>query len=248
MPEINLRSELNAPDRHAVRRRFRTEASRIARAYDDALTEYELACRTNEAGQFHFGDRTIKRIPVPPFLRPDNLLKRSVYALAHGIHDRHKLEVEIERLVRARDRGNNARRIHRPREGTAVDWVLRMVTGHRARRKDGSEREFAVHKLSSTQLSRWAVELNFALECGVRPEFVIMFIDHVGGHELISAGVLQEKNHPQTQPWWRGVTREMPRLESKSARRNRKAIENLSEISMANSQADYELSSDDGWN
>ena len=128
------------------------------------------------------GGLRTKRIAVPPFRRPEALLKRQVYALALDIH-RIEIVNEIEWTVRDRDEPFR----HKPRNPTFVDWAIKLVDRAPRAKKTaiGSKEDDPLFE--PTFAGHLATELNFAFKHGIKPAYVGMFIDQVGGYEIISA-------------------------------------------------------------
>lgn len=148
----------------------------IARAYLNA-------CRESDRAPTLIGSRKLKRKTIPPFARPEALLRRDIYrrALLQGI-DRFALS-RLETQIRHRDEDHVARFT----ETTVVDWIIREVNWHPVRVIRGFAASERVPLLTKEALSHLRTELNFAYRNGIRWELVVPFIHMVGGFEIISA-------------------------------------------------------------
>lgn len=164
-------------DQITARDHFRKEALRIAQ-------DYEKHCAEHEAQPHKIGDRRVVRNPIPPRFKPASLLKRQIYGLACEIDDKRALEVLISH-VRARDKFWNL--IHRPRQATVIDWTLRLVRGRLTGKPTALGVKEPIFLFDDTTLSRFAIELNFAFRHQIKADYITMFIDDLGGHEIISA-------------------------------------------------------------
>ena len=75
--------------------------------------------------------------------------------------------------------------VHRPRGATVIEWTIRLVRG--ALRDDSKQGSAGEPLFDATLQSRISTELKFAFDHRIRPDFVTMFTDEMGGHEIISA-------------------------------------------------------------
>ena len=166
-------------------------ARQIARAY--ASTKDAAKSAPKEIGK-----RKTKRIPIPPFRRPDAVFKQAVYELACEFHFRGPLPLkQLVDHVRARDEPFR----HRPRNATVVDWVIRLVDRAPRELKSALGAKNIEPLLEPTFASHLATELNFALRHEIHARYVAMFIDYVGGYEIISAMEKAENYDLSDEPW-----------------------------------------------
>lgn len=128
------------------------------------------------------GNRKTLRNPIPPFQRADAVLKNGIYQLAYDIHICGVTRM-VEEFVRERDEPFR----HKPRNPTAIDWAIRLVDRSPRVPQPRHGIKIVDPLFEPTFASHLATELNFAFRHEIGPEHVSMFIDHVGGHEIISA-------------------------------------------------------------
>jgi hypothetical protein len=161
--------------RNAVFRASKKRAKEIALAYAKGRD-------LEPSPKRQIGKRKTLRNPIPPFQRLDAVLKNSIYKLAYNIEIA-SLKNKFEEFVRERDEPF----CHKPRNATAIDWAIRLVD--RAPRVPKSLHGIKIVDplFEPTFSSHLATELNFAFRHAISAQFVSMFIDHVGGHEIISA-------------------------------------------------------------
>lgn len=165
-------------ERKALRklvRAHRQTATRIAQSFNESRSDQ---C----SGPKLIGNRKTKRNPIPPFKRPETLFKQEVYQLALDIHVDGVVR-EIEAAVRKRD----APYRHKPRNPTVVDWAIRFVDRVLIKRETTLGLECHDPLLDPTYSGHLATELNFAFKHQIKPRNVAMFIEQVGGYEIISA-------------------------------------------------------------
>lgn len=155
---------------------FAVSAKQISRAYLDA-------CKEAANAPSSIGSRTLKRKTVPPFARPDAVLKREIYTLScHLVGHRHWPRL-LEKHVRHRDEEH----VVRLPEANVMEWVIRLVNWHPVHARSAFAPHEKVPLLGKEPLSHLRTELNFAYWYAIEPIFVVPFIYLVGGYEVISA-------------------------------------------------------------
>lgn len=148
----------------------------IARAYIRARRE-------SDNSPTMIGNRRLKRRTLPPFARPDALLKRDIYRLASEQPTDRFAMSRLIRRIRFRDEDY----VVRFAEDSIVDWIIREVNWHPVRAARGFAPEDRIPLLKKEALSHLRVELNFAYRYAIKWKFVVPFIWLVGGFEVISA-------------------------------------------------------------
>lgn len=149
---------------------YRAEAKRIAIAYRDGLRALSREGET-------IGQAT--RSSVRPRDRPRNVLARGVYQLAKEALISESVG-RIEKIVRKRDEPF----VHKPRNPTEVDWIIRLVNRSiLTRNKSGFTTRNPI--LTPKEVTELGTELNFAFFNLVNPQIVDAFIHTIGGYEHI---------------------------------------------------------------
>lgn len=169
---------------------FLAEAERIAAAFPSRV-------RRRVSGEA-IGKRRVLRDAVAPRFRPLSVFKRDTYALGCKVHDLNGHRV-LERYVRARDAKWFV--AHRPRQPTVIDWTLRLVRGRLLGPVPTGGLREPSFLFDSITLSRMTIELNFAFRHWIAPEYVTMFIDEMGGHEIIAARLVVGEYDFRDEDW-----------------------------------------------
>ena len=180
-----------------------TQAKVIARAYRAAQKAAAKQAEGSTAPPRTVGKRTTRLNPLAPFDRPESRFTVAVYRLAVDAKLAGVLR-DLEGYVRRRD-GDG---VHRPRNATEVDWVVRLVDRCLRTRPSKDAAFKRIRLLSDSQLSRLGTELNFALQHGIRPDIVCMFIDYIGGWELISANLEKGDYNLESDYEWLAVCKD----------------------------------------
>lgn len=171
------RSKFARRGAHVEAKTLAAEARRIALTYKKANEDGEVDSHT-------VGARKTQRLAVAPRFRALSVLKRETYRLACLIRTRLDMDT-LCRTVILRDEKWSL--THRPRHPTAIDWTLRLVRGALVGKAPGVGTKVASFLFDDTLLSRMGIELNFAYRHRIDPECVTMFVDELGGFEIIAA-------------------------------------------------------------
>ena len=183
MPEMILRHTLSGPERAEMRKRLFKETYDIQRLHRRAVADYRDAC-TPISGEAHkIGKRSVTRKPVAPFQRPDNIVKEALYGLVVRVHQTHGWLASLEIFVRE----HNPKIVHKPRVGDAADWIVRLFNYLSKNKLGPGLKQSHEGLVSKTVMYRWAIEIRFAIKNRIRQGCSSIFIDYVGGHEIISA-------------------------------------------------------------
>ena len=183
--------------RKRERIRFRAAARRIAQAYGEATGSTGASSST-------IGTRRVRRQAVAPRFRPESVLKRQIYELACTIADKGSLQVLQEAVIK-RDAAWDLS--HRPRQHTPIDWTIRLVRGALLGKPPATGVKRPKLLFDGTTQSRFSIELNFAFRQNLKPELVTMFIDEMGGHEIISAQLAVGGYDLTNATWMAGLQR-----------------------------------------
>jgi len=171
---------------------IKEEARRISQSYHDS-------CEYKSDIDNYIGRRKVRRNPLSPYIRPDNLLKTDIYRLSCDINYK-GLDKLVECAVLIRDKGF----VHRPRNPNAIDWTLRLVNGPWPREH---EKKGGIQIFDKTKLTRFTIELKFAFKHNICPDFVVMFVDYMGGYEIISARELDDGHDFSDNEWIKRIQR-----------------------------------------
>lgn len=180
-----------------------SESRRIANEYRDAVKAATNAGinpphLVGKTSARKIGKRSVLRNPIAPRFRPQRVLKRQIYRLAREIDDMGALDLLIADVRR---RGDGWKKVHRPHNATVIDWTVRLLRWRLPGQHTALGLEAPTALFDGTMQSRMVTELNFAFEHDIEAEVVTMFIDELGGHELISAH-LAEGTYDFTDEEW----------------------------------------------
>ena len=174
---------------------LREKARHIARAYKGAAT-------SSEQDRWLIGQRKTQRLAVAPRFRAISILKRDTYDLACMIRTRLDLDT-ICRAVVLRD--ERWKHYSRPRNPTSIDWALRLVRGALLGKPAAIGAAVPVFLFSDKLLSELSVELNFAYRHEIDAAYLTMFVDELGGSEIIAARVAAGEYDFRFEEWIRAL-------------------------------------------
>lgn len=183
-----------------VREHFGSESLRIAEAYQNA-------CGAEGSSQNMVGSRKVQRNAVAPRFRPLSVLKREIYALACYVDCQRGLVTLTNHLAKRDEKWGI---IHRPRQRTVIDWTIRLIRGRLLGEPPALKMERPPFLFDDTTQSRLGIELNFAFRNELRSEFVTMFIDELGGHEIISAHLAAGTYNFKNEKWLTRLQQDIP--------------------------------------
>jgi len=180
-------TELRRPPSYVLRPPAIDSAASARKRARAVIALYAKTVQRERLSGNTIGGRSLKRKIIPPRDRPLNLLKREIYRVATEV----TLSNAVSTLKSFVSRRDGSRYSNSAEE--IIDWSIRLVVYQRPVVAKYDTYRAIYHDLDAglllnrTAISRLSTELRFAWTFGLRWQLVDMFVDHVGGYELISA-------------------------------------------------------------